>query len=79
MTSRTILSKLHDVFSEVFDKDLCSTLRQLEAFNSLLLSEQYGFGRGMSTENTALKLTNALFLCTNQNMLYAYFCVIPWL
>jgi hypothetical protein len=76
MTNRTILSKLHDVFSEVFDEGLCSTLHHLMAFNSFLLSERYGFRKEMSTENTALKITNVVFLCSNQNMMYAFFCVI---
>jgi len=52
MTNRTILTKLHDVYSEVFDKGTCSTLRHFVAFNSLLLSEEYSFRREMSTENT---------------------------
>jgi hypothetical protein len=61
MTNRTILSQLHDVFSEVFDKGLCSTLCHLVTFNSLLLSEQYGFRTGMFTEKTDLNITNVLF------------------
>ena len=56
---------------------MCSSLRHLVAFKILLVSQQYGFRRGMSTENTALKLTNGVFLCSNQNMLYAFFWVIP--
>ena len=52
-----------------------SSLRHLVAFNSLLLSQKCGFRRRMSTENSALKVTNC-FLCSNQNMLHAFSCVI---
>jgi hypothetical protein len=38
------------------------------AFNSLLVSQQYGFRRGMSTENTALKLTNGVFYAVTKNV-----------
>jgi hypothetical protein len=61
MKNRIILPKLLAVLPEVFDKAKCSTLRHVIAFNSLLLSEQHGFRRGMSTENTALKLTRLCF------------------
>jgi len=50
MTNRRILSQLSDFFEE-FDKDMCSSLRHIVAYKSLLVLEQYGFRRGMSTEN----------------------------
>jgi hypothetical protein len=56
---------------------MCSSLYHLVAFNSLLFSEQYGFRRGMSAENTALKLTNGVYLCSNKNKLYAFIRVYP--
>ena len=75
MTNRRILSQLHDVFPEVFYNDMCSSSQHLVAFNNLGVWEQYGFRRGMFTENTALKLTNVL--CSNQNKLYAFMWVFP--
>jgi len=59
-------------FSEVFDKDISSSLRHLVSYNILLVSENYGFRKGMSSENTSLKITNGVFLCSNLNMLYAF-------
>jgi hypothetical protein len=77
MTNRRILSQLLDVSPEVFDKDMCSSLHHLVTLNSLLFSEQYGFRRGMSAENTALKLTNGVLLRSNKNKLYAFIWLYP--
>jgi len=70
MTNRRILSQFHDVFLKHLIK-ICSSLRHIVAYNSLLLSEPYGFRRGMPTGNTALNV-----LCSNQNILYALFLEI---
>jgi len=66
ITNCRVLSILHDYFSEVFEKDMCSSLHHLVAYNRLLVSEQHGFRWRISTEHTALKRTNYVFLCSNQ-------------
>jgi hypothetical protein len=38
------------------------------AYNSLLVSEQNGFRRGISTEKSALKLINGVFFCSNKKI-----------
>ena len=46
------------VFSEVFEKAMHSRLNQHLHTNNILVTEQHGFGKGISTENATFRLTN---------------------
>ena len=44
--------------------------------NNILVTEQYGFRKGVSTDNPALSLTDSVFKSTNQKMNVKEFSVI---
>jgi len=53
----------------VLDKDICSSLRHIVAYNGLPVLEKYGFSRGMSTSNNALNVLcmhKTVGFCLNQ-------------
>jgi len=49
------------VVIKVFDKALHSRWSQHLHTNNILVTEERGFGKGMSTENAAFRLTDSVF------------------
>jgi len=56
------------VFSKVLEKAVYSTLSQQLHTNNILVTEQYGFREGISTEDTPFRLTNSVFKSINQKI-----------
>jgi hypothetical protein len=56
------------VFSKVFEKAMHNRLSHHLHTNNILVSEQYGFKKGISTENAAFRLTDSVFKSINQKM-----------
>jgi hypothetical protein len=67
MTNYRPLSLLM-VFYKVFEKAVHSRLSQHLHTNNILVPEQHGFGKDMSTENAAFGLTNSVFKSLNQKI-----------
>jgi hypothetical protein len=57
---------LPTVFSNVLEKAMHTRLNQHLQTNNLLVREQYGFRKGISTENAAFRLTDSILKCINQ-------------
>ena len=53
-----------------------SSLSQHVNTNNILIAERYGFGKGISTEDAALKLANSVFKSINQKLNGKEFSVI---
>ena len=65
------------VFSKVLEKAMDSRLSQHLHTNNILLTEQYGFVKGISTEDAAFRLTDDVFKSVNQKMhVGGIFCVL---
>ena len=65
------------VFSKVLEKAMDSRLSQNLHTNNILVTEHYGFVKGISTENTAFRLTDSVFKSVNQKMhVGGIFCVL---
>jgi Notch-like protein len=56
------------VFSKVFKNAMHSRLSHHLHTNNILVSEQHGFKKGISTEIAAFRLTNSVFKSINQKM-----------
>jgi hypothetical protein len=56
------------VFSKVFEKAMHSRLSQHLRTNNILVPEQHGFRKGISTENVAFRLTDSVFKSLNQKI-----------
>jgi len=56
------------VFSRVLEKAVHSTLSQQLHTNNILVTEQYGFREGISTEDAAFRLTDSVFKSINQKI-----------
>jgi hypothetical protein len=53
------------VFSKVFEKAMHSRLSQHLHTNNILVTEQHGFGKGISTENATFRLPDSVFTSIN--------------
>jgi hypothetical protein len=51
------------VFSKVFKKAMHNRLSHHLHTNNILVSEQHGFKKGISTENAVFRLTDSVFKC----------------
>jgi len=49
------------VFSKVFKKTMHSRLNQNVPANNILVTEQYSFRKGISTENDVFRLTDSIY------------------
>jgi hypothetical protein len=67
MTNYTPISFL-TISSKVLEKAVHSTLSQQLHSKNMLVTEQYSFRKGISTEAAALRLTNSVFKSINQKM-----------
>jgi hypothetical protein len=56
------------VLSEVFEKAMHNRLSQHLHANNILVPEQHGFRKGISTENAAVRLTDSVFKSLNQKI-----------
>jgi hypothetical protein len=56
------------VFSKVFEKAMHSRLSLHLHTNNILVTEQHGFRKGISTENATFRLTDSVFTSFNQKM-----------
>jgi hypothetical protein len=56
------------VFSKVFEKAMHSRLSQHLHTNNILVTEQHGFRKGISTENATFRLADSVFISINQKM-----------
>jgi len=56
------------VFSKIFMKSMHSRLSQHLHTNNILVTEQYGLRKGMSTEDAAFRLTDNVFRSINHKM-----------
>jgi len=54
------------VFSKVFEKVVLSILSQHLRTNNILITEQYGVRKGISTENAAFRITDSVLKFINQ-------------
>jgi hypothetical protein len=59
---------LFTVFSKVFEKAMHSRLSHHLHTNNILVPEQRGFRKGITTENAAFKLTDSVFKSLNQKI-----------
>jgi len=57
------------VFIKVLEKAMHSRLSQHLRANNMLVTEQYSFRKGISTEDAAFRLTDSVFKFVNQKML----------
>jgi len=57
---------LPTVFSNVFEKAMHTRLSQQLRTNYILVRKQYGFRKGISTENAAFRLTDNIVKCIYQ-------------
>jgi hypothetical protein len=55
-------------FSTVLEKVMHDRLRHYFHTNNILVPEQFGFRKGISTEMAAFKLTDSVFKYINQKM-----------
>ena len=60
------ISLLMFFFSEVLEKAMHSRLSQHPCTNNILVTEQCGFRKGVSTEDTAFRLTDSVFKPINK-------------
>jgi hypothetical protein len=67
MTNYRSISLL-TVFSKVFEKAMHNRLSHHLHTNNILVSEQHGFRKGISTENAAFRLTDSVSKSINQKM-----------
>jgi hypothetical protein len=56
------------VFSKVFEKAIHGSLSQHLQTHKILVTEQHGFRKGISTENATFRLTDSVFTSINQKM-----------
>jgi hypothetical protein len=56
------------VFSKVSEKAIHSRLSHHLHTNNTLVPEQHAFGKGMSTEDAAFRLTDSVFKSLNQKL-----------
>jgi hypothetical protein len=56
------------VSSKVFEKAMHSRLSQYLHTNNILVTEQHGFRKGISTEYATFRLTGSVFTSINQKM-----------
>jgi len=68
--------KLLPVFSKVVEKAVHSRLSQHLHTNNILVTEQYSFRKGISTEVAAFRLTDSVFKSMNQECMLEEFSVI---
>jgi hypothetical protein len=54
------------VFSKVFEKVVLSILSQHLRTNNILVTEQYGVRKGVSTENAAFRIADSVLKFINQ-------------
>ena len=59
------------IFSKVLEKAMHSRLSQHLHINYILVTEQYGFRKGISTEDAAFRLTGSVF---KPNTVQTFFC-----
>ena len=64
------------VYSEVVEKSVHNRLSQHLHTNSVLVTEQYIFRKGISTEVAAFRLTGSVFKSINQECILEEFSVI---
>jgi len=65
------------VFSKVLEKAMHSILSQCLCAYNILVTELYGFRKGISTEDAAFRLANSVFKSDNQKMYVGgFFCDI---
>jgi Notch-like protein len=64
------------VFSKVFEKAMHSRLNQHLHANNILVPEQHGFRKSISTEDAAFRLTDGVFKYLNQKIHVEEFSVI---
>jgi hypothetical protein len=57
---------LLSVFYNIFEKAVYSGLSQHLHTNNVLVTEQYGFRKGLSSENDAFRLTDSVIKSINQ-------------
>jgi len=62
--SISLLTVLH----KVFEKAMHSRFSRHLHTNNILVTEQYGFRKGISTENPAFRLTGSIFKSINKKM-----------
>ena len=60
------------IFSKVHNKDRLSRLSQ-HLYTNILVTEQHGFRKGISSENTAFRLTDSIFKSVNQKACWRNF------
>jgi len=56
------------VFSKIFEKAMHSRLNQHLQTNNILATEQYGFRKGLSTEQATYSLTNNILMAWNKKI-----------
>jgi hypothetical protein len=56
------------VFPKVFEKVMHSRLSQHLHTNTVLVTEQHGFRKGLSTGNAAFRITDSVLKSINQKM-----------
>jgi hypothetical protein len=56
------------VFSKVFEKAMHSKLSQHLHTNNILVPEEHGFRKGISTESAAFRLIDGVFKSLNQKI-----------
>jgi hypothetical protein len=59
------LISLLTTFSKLSEKVMHNRLSHYLQTNNTLVPEQFGFRKGISTENTALKLTDSVLISVN--------------
>ena len=62
------------VFSKIFEKAMHSRLNQHLQINNILGAEQYGFRKGLSTEQATYSLTNNTLMAWNKKIHGGVFC-----
>jgi hypothetical protein len=55
-------------FSKILEKVMYNRLGHYLQTNNILVPEQFGFRKGISTENAAFKLTDSVLKSLNQEM-----------
>jgi hypothetical protein len=58
------------VFSNVFETEMYYRLNQQLQANHTLVTEQYGFRKGLSTENVTFSLTDTILMAWNKKNSY---------
>jgi hypothetical protein len=56
------------LFSKVFEKAMYCRLNQHLQVNNILATEQYGFRKGLSTEQAAFSLTDNIIMAWNKKI-----------